>query len=81
MQKKINLHWGGQNRIWGALKQIHSVLKEYSGYFGIPRKDDSIMTITVGPAEESTPKGKSWLLLVNVWGKRFKLPQLTHESF
>ena len=21
------------------------------------------------------------VLLVNVWGKRFKLPQLTHESF
>ena len=22
-----------------------------------------------------------WVPLVNVWGKRFKLPQLTHESF
>ena len=22
-----------------------------------------------------------WVTVVNVWGKRFKLPQLTHESF
>ena len=32
------------------------------------------MLVGVAPLSPSFP-------LVNVWGKRFKLPQLTHESF